>query len=124
MENNLDNAKKFFEENNLEVFSNQEMNVIGKTMRDYAEQFSKKAEKWDKLSEKIAKCYVDEADNVQQYDVSVSFLADEFHEWIELYDWQFNPMSFNGTIKYRWVNETYSSQATTKELYEIFLSQK
>jgi hypothetical protein len=60
MENNLDNAKKFFEENNLEVFSNQEMNVIGKTMRDYAEQFSKKAEKWDKLSEKIAKCYVDE----------------------------------------------------------------
>ena len=44
----------------MECFTNQEMNVIGKTMRDYAEQFSKKAEKWDKLSEKIAKCYVDE----------------------------------------------------------------
>lgn len=60
MENNLETAKKFFDENNMECFTNQEMNVIGKTMRDYAEQFSKKAEKWDKLSEKIAKCYVDE----------------------------------------------------------------
>ena len=60
MENNLETAKKFFDENNMEWFTNQEMNVIGKTMRDYAEQFSKKAEKWDKLSEKIAKCYVDE----------------------------------------------------------------
>lgn len=56
--------------------------------------------------------------------VSGEFLADEFHEWIELYDWQFNPVSFNGVIKYRWVNETYSGQATTKELYEMFLSQK
>ena len=60
MENNLETAKKFFDKNNMECFTNQEMNVIGKTMRDYAEQFSKKAEKWDKLSEKIAKCYVDE----------------------------------------------------------------
>jgi hypothetical protein len=40
-----------------------------------------------------------------------------------LYDWQFNPVSFDGTIKYRWVNETYSGQATTKELYEMFISQ-
>lgn len=56
--------------------------------------------------------------------VSGSFLADEFHEWIELNDWQFNPVWFNGVIKYRWVNETYSGQATTKDLYEIFLSQK
>jgi hypothetical protein len=55
---------------------------------------------------------------------SGSFLADEFHEWIELYEWQFNPVSFNREIKYRWVNETYSGQATTKELYELFLSQK
>jgi hypothetical protein len=60
MENTLENAKNFFGENNMECFTNQQMNVIGKTMRDYAEQFSKKAEKWDKLSEKIAKCYVDE----------------------------------------------------------------
>ena len=73
---------------------------------------------------KIEVKITDEVGNVQQYDVSVSFLADEFHEWIELYDWQFNPISFNGTTKYRWVNETYSGQATTTELYEIFLSQK
>jgi len=50
-----------------------------------------------------------------------SFLADEFHEWIELNEWYFNPVSFNGDIKYRWVNETFSGQLTTKELYEIFL---
>ncbi len=50
-------------------------------------------------------------------------LLDDFHEWIELYEWDFCPVSFNGEIKYRWSNETYS-QATTKELYEIFLSQK
>ena len=58
------------------------------------------------------------------FGVRGSFLADEFHEWIELNDWQFNPVSFNGNIKYRWVNEAYSGQATTKELYEIFLSPK
>jgi hypothetical protein len=63
-------------------------------------------------------------EELRQADVSGSVLADEFHEWIELYDWQFNPVSFNGVIKYRWVNETYSGQATTKELYEMFLSQK
>lgn len=51
-------------------------------------------------------------------------LLDEFHKWIELNDWQFNPISFNGVIKYRWVNEVSAIQATTKELYEIFLSQK
>jgi len=73
---------------------------------------------------KIEVKITDEAGNVQQYDVSGSFLADEFHEWIELNDWQFNPVSFNGVIKYRWVNETYSGQATTKDLYEIFLSQE
>lgn len=50
-------------------------------------------------------------------------MLDEFHDWIELYEWQFNPVSFNGDIKYRWVNEMYSGQATTKELYEIFISQ-
>jgi hypothetical protein len=50
-------------------------------------------------------------------------LLDDFHEWIELNEWDFCPVSFNGEIKYRWSNETYS-QATTKELYEIFLSQK
>ena len=50
-------------------------------------------------------------------------LLDDFHEWIELNEWEFCPVSFNGEIKYRWSNETYS-QATTKELYEIFLSQK
>ena len=48
---------------------------------------------------------------------------DEFHEWIEKYDWQFNPIQLNGKIVYRWVNETFSSQATTKELYEIFIEQ-
>lgn len=53
-----------------------------------------------------------------------SFLGDEFHEWIELHDFQFNPVSFNGVIKYRWVNETYPHQATTKELYEFFLDYK
>jgi hypothetical protein len=73
---------------------------------------------------KIEVIITDDAGKVQQYDVSGSFLADEFHEWIELYDWQFNPVSFNGAIKYRWVNETFSGQATTKELYELFLSQK
>lgn len=36
MENNLENAKKYFEENNMECFTPQEMNVIGKTMRDYS----------------------------------------------------------------------------------------
>ena len=75
MENNLETAKKFFDENNMEFFTNQEMNVIGKTMRDYAEQFSKKAEKWDKLSEKIAKCYVDE---------NVNELSEEDSEDIDL----------------------------------------
>jgi len=66
----------------------------------------------------------EQAEQLRKHAVSSSFLADEFHEWIELYEWQFNPVSFNGVIKYRWVNETYSSQATTKELYELFLSQK
>jgi len=55
--------------------------------------------------------------------LNVDKLLDDFHEWIELYEWDFYPVSFNGDIKYRWSNETYS-QATTKELYEIFLSQK
>jgi hypothetical protein len=50
-------------------------------------------------------------------------LLEDFHEWIELNEWDFCPVSFNGEIKYRWSNETYS-QATTKELYEIFLNQK
>ena len=56
-------------------------------------------------------------------ELNVDKLLDDFHEWIELYEWDFYPVSFNGEIKYRWSNETYSSQATTKELYEIFLSQ-
>jgi hypothetical protein len=55
--------------------------------------------------------------------LNVDKLLDDFHEWIELNEWEFCPVSFNGEIKYRWSNETYS-QATTKELYEIFLSQK
>jgi hypothetical protein len=55
--------------------------------------------------------------------LSVDKLLDDFHEWIELNEWEFCPVSFNGEIKYRWSTETYS-QATTKELYEIFLSQK
>lgn len=57
-------------------------------------------------------------------ELNVDKLLDDFHEWIELYEWDFYPVSFNGEIKYRWSNEAYSSQATTKELYEIFLSQK
>ena len=73
----------------------------------------------------IARCMIDYANAVlPQADVSGWFFADEFDEWIELYDWEFNPVSFNGGIKYRWVNKTYSGQATTKELYELFLSQK
>ena len=59
-----------------------------------------------------------------QPDIIPSFLADDFHEWIELNEWEFNPVSFNGTIRYRWVNEAFSGQATTKELHEIFLNQK
>jgi len=55
--------------------------------------------------------------------LSVDKLLDDFHEWIELNEWEFCPVSFNKEIKYRWSNETYS-QATTKELYEMFLSQK
>ena len=35
MENNLDNAKDFFIKNNFEFFTKEQMNVIGKTMRDY-----------------------------------------------------------------------------------------
>lgn len=42
MKNNLDNAKKFFNENNFEFFENKEMNVIGKTMVDYAKLISDK----------------------------------------------------------------------------------
>jgi len=56
-------------------------------------------------------------------EMNVDKLLDDFHEWIELYEWDFYPVSSNGEIKYRWSNETYS-QATTKELYEMFLSQK
>jgi len=56
-------------------------------------------------------------------ELNIDKLLDDFHEWIELNEWDFCPVSFNGEIKYRWSNETYS-QATTKELYEIFLSQK
>jgi hypothetical protein len=52
-----------------------------------------------------------------------NLLLEDFHEWIELNEWEFCPVSFNKEIKYRWSNETYS-QATTKELYEMFLSQK
>ena len=55
--------------------------------------------------------------------LNVDKLLDDFHEWIELNEWEFCPVTFNGEIKYRWSNETYS-QATTKELYDIFLSQK
>ena len=55
--------------------------------------------------------------------LNVDKLLDDFHEWIELNEWEFCPVSFNKEIKYRWSNETYS-QATTKELYDIFLSQK
>ena len=51
--------------------------------------------------------------------LNVDKLLDDFHEWIELNEWEFCPVSFNGEIKYRWSNETYS-QATTKELYDIF----
>ena len=61
---------------------------------------------------------------LHQPDIIGSFLADDFHEWIELNEWEFNPVSFNGKIKYRWVNEAFPGQATTKELYEIFLNQK
>ena len=57
-------------------------------------------------------------------ELNVDKLLDDFHEWIELYEWHLYPVSFNREIKYRWSNETFSSQATTKELYEIFLSQK
>jgi hypothetical protein len=56
-------------------------------------------------------------------ELNVDKLLDDFHEWIELNEWDFYPVSFNGTIKYRWSTETYS-QATTKELFEMFLSQK
>jgi len=56
-------------------------------------------------------------------ELNIDKLLDDFHEWIELNEWEFCPVSFNGAIKYRWSNETYS-QATTKELYEMFLSQK
>ena len=59
-----------------------------------------------------------------QPDIVPSLLDDDFHEWIELNEWQFNPVSFNGTIRYRWVNEAFPGQATTKELYEIFLNEK
>jgi hypothetical protein len=44
MENNLDNAKKFLVDNNFEVFSEGFKNVVGKTMRDYAEIISKSQE--------------------------------------------------------------------------------
>lgn len=40
MKNDLDNAKKFFNKNNMEFFSNPEMNVIGKTMVYYAKLIS------------------------------------------------------------------------------------
>jgi len=46
---------------------------------------------------------------------------DEFHEWIEKYEWEFNPVQFKGGVIYRWVNEDCSSQLTTRELYDIFL---
>jgi hypothetical protein len=50
-----------------------------------------------------------------------SFFVHEFHQWIENEEWQFNPVLFNGDIKYRWVHVNYPSQITTKELYEIFI---
>jgi len=67
----------------------------------------------------------DYIDALEKYveEMNVDKLLDDFHEWIELYEWGFYPVYSNGEIKYRWSNETYS-QATTKELYEIFLSQK
>ena len=46
---------------------------------------------------------------------------DEFHEWIEKYEWQFNPVQFKDGVIYRWVNEACQSQLTTRELYDIFL---
>jgi hypothetical protein len=56
MENNLDNAKKFLVDNNFEVFSEGFKNVVGKTMRDYAEIISKSQEekkyKWIEIKTK------------------------------------------------------------------------
>ena len=41
-ENNLQNAKDYFVKNNFEFFSNEQMNIIGKTMVGYANQLKKK----------------------------------------------------------------------------------
>lgn len=50
-------------------------------------------------------------------------LDDKFHEWIESNDWRFDPVVKDKKVIYRWTNEAYSGQVTTKELYEIYLSQ-
>jgi hypothetical protein len=42
LENNLNNAKNYFSNNNFEFFTKEQLNVIGKTMMQYAEQFKNK----------------------------------------------------------------------------------
>jgi hypothetical protein len=48
----------------------------------------------------------------------------DFHKWIEDNEWYFNPISFNGVIKYRWVKEFWCGQETTNELYKIFIEEQ
>jgi hypothetical protein len=53
--------------------------------------------------------------------ITTTPITEEFDEWMERNEWHFMPVSFNGNIKYRWVNENLSGQLTTKELYDIFI---
>ena len=48
----------------------------------------------------------------------------DFHKWIEDNEWYFNPISFNGVIKYRWVKEFWCGQETTNELYKIYIEEQ
>lgn len=50
------------------------------------------------------------------------FLHDQFHDWIVKNEWDFCATSKKGTVIYVWRNEHSSHDYSTKELYELFLS--
>ena len=60
----------------------------------------------------------------QETPIEIPSDLQDFHKWIEDNEWYFNPISFNGVIKYRWVRKCWCGQETTNELYKIFIEEQ
>jgi len=59
----------------------------------------------------------------QNYAAGFPF-ADEFHEWIEKYEFKFVEVPIHKGTKYAWRNQLTSSSFTTKQLYDVFIISK